>query len=86
MWLGTSSFFPYLQGCSFSVQQTLAPVLALFCDSASVSQFVRWDVVEGEGHVPNVHGTWLVPTGRGAPEGQERLAKSRMTTRLIRFF
>lgn len=42
-----------------------------------MSQFVRWDVVEGEGRVANVHEKWLVPIGRGAPAGQERLAKSR---------
>lgn len=42
-----------------------------------MSQFVRWDVVEGEGCVANVHWKWLVPTCRGAPAGQERLAKPR---------
>lgn len=42
-----------------------------------MSPFVRQDVVDGEGHVANVQGQWLVPAGRGHLRGGGRPARSR---------
>lgn len=74
---GWASPSPSLQGCSSSrTDLSSSPGLCLLAGrSASMSPFVRQDVVDGEGHVANVQGQWLVPAGRGHLRGGGRPAR-----------